>query len=366
MKGLQTTVWLASVILVAGSAHAQVDPASGIDFVMVGAPGNPAWQGNGTPGDSAIGRGSVAYEYRIGKFEVTSAQWAEFFSAAFDRPTSERIPHLFEPSQWGGGSIPGTVPGGRRFVTTPQTAMLPAGGITWRTAAIYCNWLHNGKATNREAFLSGAYDVSTFGYFGNIFTDQTVRSEGARYFIPTLDEWIKGAHYDPNKANPDGSTGGYWFWGNQTDGSIPNFPLGGPPPSLGGNGVANYGWDSLSHPNLSPFQVPLGAYTGVTSPWGLFDVMGATSEYTESFIRDVTGYQELIYDGSAWNSSIGNGASDSIRGFRSALPNEGTFDQGFRIAAAIPSVGTATAMLVLGALSGTRRRRFSCGGMTSL
>jgi hypothetical protein len=39
-------------------------------------------------------------------------------------------------------------------------------------AAMYCNWLHNNQSTDRQAFLNGAYDVSTFGYSGTVFTDQ--------------------------------------------------------------------------------------------------------------------------------------------------------------------------------------------------
>lgn len=38
--------------------------------------------GDGSLDDRAIGRGSVNYEYRIGRFEVTSGQWSEFLNAA--------------------------------------------------------------------------------------------------------------------------------------------------------------------------------------------------------------------------------------------------------------------------------------------
>jgi len=54
------------------TAQAQPD-SSGIDFVTIGAPGNAGWAGCGRP-DQWIGRGGVSYEYRIGRFEVTSQQ----------------------------------------------------------------------------------------------------------------------------------------------------------------------------------------------------------------------------------------------------------------------------------------------------
>lgn len=174
-------VVLASTLLgLAASVLAQPDP-SGIDFVTVGAVGNAPWAGNGTPGDRAVGRGSVGYEYKIGRFEVTTAQWVEFYNAAFDRPANDRLPHLIPPDHWGAsGAMPHT-PGGRRWSVPAGNEMIPVGNISWRMAAMYCNWLSNDKSADRSAFLNGAYDVGTFGYVGNVFTDQREHNPGARY-----------------------------------------------------------------------------------------------------------------------------------------------------------------------------------------
>jgi hypothetical protein len=73
-----------------GTALAQVDPLSGIDFVTIGDPGNPNWTGGGFYNNN---HGRVDYEYRIGRFEVTTAQWVQFMNAATDRPSNDRIPH---------------------------------------------------------------------------------------------------------------------------------------------------------------------------------------------------------------------------------------------------------------------------------
>ena len=165
----------------AAVAAAQPDP-SGIEFVTVGDPGNPAWTGGGFNN----GRGAVDYEFRIGKYEVTTAQWAEFMNAALDRPSTDRIPHVFAPTQWGAvGTTPQNA-GGQRFTVPAGREMIPTGGVDWRTSAIFCNWLHNGKGTSRESFLSGAYDVSTFGYFmgGSTFTDQPHAQSGGAVLHP--------------------------------------------------------------------------------------------------------------------------------------------------------------------------------------
>lgn len=70
------------------------DP-SGIQFVTVGAPGNPAYAGP-DPGHNVGGRGSVGYEYRIGLTEVTTGQWMEFMNAARARP--DPIPYISFPA----------------------------------------------------------------------------------------------------------------------------------------------------------------------------------------------------------------------------------------------------------------------------
>ena len=82
-------------------------------------------------------------------------------------------------------------------------------GITWRTAAKFSNWLHNDKASSIAALQDGAYDTSTFTTNPNqTFNDQLTHHPVAKFWIPTLDEWIKAAHYDPNRYGP--GEGGYW------------------------------------------------------------------------------------------------------------------------------------------------------------
>jgi hypothetical protein len=341
---------LALGALFAAPAQAQPDP-SGIDFVTIGSAGNAGWAGRGRP-DQWIGRGGVSYEYRIGRFEVTSQQWAEFFSAAFDRPANDRLPHLQVPQFWGATPATPNTPGGQRWVTLPGNEMIPVGNISWRMAAMYCNWLHNDKSTLRSAFLDGAYDVSTFGYIngGNVATDQAAHHPGARYWIPTLDEMIKASHYDPSKPNPDGTTGGYWLYSNGS-----NQPwVGAPPASMGGNGTANFGWRAADFPGANPYAVPLGAYP-TTNPWGLFDIAGGSSEWTEEVITGTGGIRYWVNDGSFRSGAPGFSVVDAIYSVGGEYPSFPLPNFGLRIAT-IPSPPTL-ALLVLPLLS--RRRRLS-------
>lgn len=306
-------------------ALADVDPASGIDFVRIGAVGNAPWPGNGTLDDRAVGRGGVNYEYRIGRLEVTTGQWVEFFNAAFDRPANDRIPHVTAPTFWGGIEVAPTVPGGRRWIAPGNNAMLPTGNISWRTAAISTNWLCNGKALNRSAFLSGAYEVSTFGYNGIQFTDQLTHTPGAPYYIPSWDEWLKAVHFDPNRFG-DGQPG--WWTGPLSRDGIPSF---GPPDLRDANWGEFPGWQSI----------PLGAYPR-SSPWGLKDPSGATTEWTESYLESsFSGERWRIFDGSYWaDDSVSSGGLDLINYSGGDDPSISTFDHGLRLAASVPTPGT--------------------------
>jgi hypothetical protein len=318
---------LVPVLAAAPISHADIDPLSGIDFVRVGAVGNAPWAGNGTVGDRAVGRGRVDYEYSIGRFEWTTSQAVEFFNAAYDRPADDRIPWLIPPDHWGAAATTPNTPGGLRWTVPVGNEMLPVGDISWRMAAIACNWYQNNKSTDRAAFLNGAYDVSTFGPRPDQpgFGDQEAHSPGARYWIPTWDEHLKASHYDPDKDGP--GQGGWWVWNNGTD----QFSTAGPP----GVGQANYGFRSPS-----PFSIPLGAYTDVQSPWGLFDTAGATSEWTEEVRSISTGQRFRVFEGSYWTSSSGLGVVDAIWADGDDSPEVSTLYHGIRFASSIPGPST--------------------------
>jgi formylglycine-generating enzyme required for sulfatase activity len=344
------------------AAGATVTREAGIEFVTIPLAGrtagaaNPAWPGNGRPDDRAIGRGSVGYEYRIGRYEVTTAQWVEFINAALDRPAGDAIPWARVPNIWGASPTTPTNAGGQRFTYSAQTAMYGVGTVTWRMAAVYCNWLHNDKRTDRDAFLSGAYDVSTFVDGPTGPTDQLTRSPGARYFIPTLDEWVKAAHYDPSRldvpVSPNAGGAGYWIRPTGSDLS----PVYAPPGVNGiggvwgsGPGQSSTGWGSQQYPGFSPFSTPLGAYASVMSPWGLFDTSGATAEWTESQIP-LTGLRRL--GGSSWTSS----AVDLLGSFAALSPSEINLIAGFRVASLVPSPGGVLPLGLVGLLVVRRRR----------
>lgn len=328
----------------AASASGQVPPPDyGHDFVTIGNVNNPAYQAT-FPDLTYDGRGSVSYEYRIASREMDSGQFIEFANAL----NAAQIPGLQASDFIDGGFGAGLDPDTGVTVFFPlssKSVNWPVRRLSWRLSAVYCNWLHNDKGSDPEAFLSGAYDVSTFGTTGATWTDQARRSPGAKYWIPSVDEWLKAVHYDPNKESP--GVGGWWDYSNGSN----ERPVTGLPGEgeTSANIAAQIGSDAA-------WQIPVGAYADHTTPYGLLDASGGVSEWMEDWVfpNDPT---DRFFDGHASEDFLyGIFDVDHVatpRGSRS--PGSASFYQGIRIAAAVPAPGTAAAVIV--AVQFLRRRR---------
>ena len=256
-------------LLLVGISSANPVPDYDFNWATVGDLGNPAYEGG--PYGQLAGRGSVDYEYRISRLEVTTAQWMEFvntFSVQF--PGGD--PWGLEPTYISGMTIDYSYGGpGIKFKLNDffeRPAEMPVIGISWRDAAMYCNWLHNGKSTDPASLEYGAYDTSTWGYdqANNQYSDAPTHEPGAQFWIPTLDEWLKAVHYDPNKNGV--GDGGWWMYGNGSDDPfVPGRP---------GEGTSTAGWEPAGFPWWEPYTIPLGAFEDVMSPWGLWDKASGT------------------------------------------------------------------------------------------
>lgn len=288
--------------------------------------------------------GAVDYQYRIATTETSVGQWLEFVRAYepfYEYPSSGNIadPAFASTSiRVVGGSIslyPGRTPG-------------RAADMGWEFAARYCNWLHNGKVNEAWAFESGAYDASTFTINDDgTANHQRTRSDGARYWIPSFDEWVKAAYYDPNRYG-DGQEG-YWHYGNGSD----TRPIGSLSPDDGGEQNAG----PLNDPGW-PFDV--ASFSDVRSPWGLLDVSGGVREWTDSIDPfDFLGSSRMT--GGNWYSitdTVSGVFSDRLGTWNQKYVGLGGPTVGLRLASAIPSPGVLS-LFFGGFIITARRRRLS-------
>lgn len=248
--------------------------------------------------DMANSRGAVAYDFQIGTYEVTNEEYAAFLNAVAKTDSFYGLYNTRMGSDAQGGITRSGSNGSYVYTVKSGFARKPVNFVTAYNAMRFCNWLHNGAQPDGDT-ESGAYRL-----LGNIPTNTTVlrRSAGARYYLPTEDEWYKAAFYDPSIAAM--LTGNYWAYAVKSDaasGSTINF--GG---AFGG---------------LSDVATP-----GYPSYFGTYGQSGNAAEWTET----LSGTARIVRGGH-YASAV---ASVSYAGFISPDPSSVSANVGFRIAAA--------------------------------
>ncbi|MDO8301861.1 MAG: SUMF1/EgtB/PvdO family nonheme iron enzyme [Sedimentisphaerales bacterium] len=190
-----------------------------IDFVNIDNAGN-------APDDN--GRGGVGYAYRIGKYEVTNAQWEAFIATA--------------------GTPTGNPSYAYNLVSYFTGDQQPTNRLSWYEAAQFCNYLTSGN----KSF--GAYQLGTDGSIA-VARTAAISTYGTVYVIPTESEWYKAAYF-----KPDGS--GYSLYANGTN-TAP----------------------SSSQARYSSYSAPWNVGSGTQEQNGTYDMMGNIREWNESLYR---------------------------------------------------------------------------------
>ncbi len=209
----------------------------------------------------------------MARTEVTTAQWMEFVNTFSTR--GGEFTQFGQPIRWGARLDQSYTGPGWRWELDPdraEAAAVPVWGISWRESAMLCNWLHNDRSSEPASLTNGAYDTSTFGYpednFFNGFTDQVRRSPDARFWIPDLDEWIKGAFFDQAQES--------WRLSHYGSDTRPAY---GWPSEAGAESSAGLPFQS----DESAYYIPLNAY-GTQSPFGLLSTSGGPNEWFEDAV----------------------------------------------------------------------------------
>ena len=143
-----------------------------IKFVPINNPGNVA-DTTGSPNSV----GSVAERYRIGKYEISEEMLSKANAASASTANPLNITH--------------SARGANRAATS----------ISWIEATRFINWL-NTSTGNTPAYKfdgSGNFLLWQSGDAG--FDSANVyRNSLAKYFLPSVDEWYKAAHFDPTSG----------------------------------------------------------------------------------------------------------------------------------------------------------------------
>lgn len=360
-----------TIFALAGPAAATASPPRaivGVTTVKVGAPGNPsvgivpftdaiykscAEAAESKPACQTVG--GVGYRYGIGMLEVTVGQWVKFLNTV--DPTGRDKHDLYDPSQtpalWPKyGQIDETSQAGmgRHYsVGYSDWADKPYGFANFLRAARFVNSLYNGQVVSKRAGVSdgfkyvnyrvrlsrnterGMYDLARHKRSG------ATREHKRGFVVPSQDEWIKAAYYDPSGAG----TYSYWkyptnpgVFGNESQvpapsaldpssGDVTNSatqPLatyyneekpapswcpGGVEPSICSS-VNPFGIDPTTYAKLYKGSLGTVGQARTRSPWGTLDQGGNAVEWTDTITPPPSGRD----DGRVWRRLHG-GISNS-------------------------------------------------------
>ena len=230
---------LAALAVPAISAASPGGPVVTLKTVKVGAPGNKPVAI--LPFTDAIYRsckeapesskecltvGGVKYGYGLGQLEVTNEQWVAFLNVA--DPTGRDPHHLYEESESSSawpkyGSIDFSAAAAKGYhytVASPEWADKPYAFANFLRSARFVNSLYNGRLLAKKASSEGSFRYVTYVVRLSPKTETGMydfsKAKGGRkgptraaksgFVLPSQNEWIKAAYYDPHGEG----TFSYW------------------------------------------------------------------------------------------------------------------------------------------------------------
>ena len=313
---LATTVNSKAETITFGSGANQFD----IEFVSIGALGNPS-------GTIAGGRlaGSVGYSYSMGKHEISLGMIEKANGLG-----GMSLTYAYEQNN---GGLRNTI---------------AARGISFTEAALFVNFLNTvqGFSPAYKILSAGGSATTTTGVqvWGPGDTGYSagnpIRNSGAKYFLPTVDEWFKAGWYDPTKNG----VGGFWnfAYGSDLDPQDAFYVGTSAPRAL-----------IFGHTYVSSVYD-----AGATSPFGTMGQTGNAWEIMEMGFDPVTGELKTVINGGGVDSGApyNHFASWGVDNIFGMDLNEENSSVGFRVAM-IPEPSSLSLMLLGGLVALKVRRR---------
>jgi sulfatase modifying factor 1 len=306
------SIWIAfSVLAVASSASAVA-----MLFSPVGGAGNAA---------DTTGFGAVGYDYSVGTYEVTNAQYTEFLNAkAASDPLG--LYNVFMGATTQGGITRTGVSGSFTYTTIAGRQDKPVDFVSFYDALRFTNWIANGQGT-------GDTETGSYTLLGGTAIPANgltlTRNAGAVYGVTSENEWYKAAFYDVG-------SGTYFDYPTSS-----NVITGCAAPTATAN---------RANCNNAAGGIPVvvGAYTGSAGPNGTFDQGGNVWEWNESIL--FTAFRGIR--GGAYGSLASKLAATDQE---SSTPALEFADVGFRLTY-IPEPGTGL-LMALGLVGMAARKR---------
>lgn len=297
-----------------------------LQTVLVDDAGNVGEMSGGSAGGVGLDRycGSVGYEFRMGKYEVTAAQYTDFLNhkAATD------LYGLYNVEMWANGEGCKIErlgdDGSYTYRVASDWANRPVNFVSFWDACRFTNWLHNGQENGSTE--NGAYPLN--GYNSTSGSD-IARNPGARWFVPSEDEWYKSAYYRGGGPSTE-----YYDFATQND-VIPDNQVVSPDP--GNNASCTVGGVySIGAPY---YRTNVGQFANSESGYGTYDQSGNINEWTETVYNSPSA-PRAIRGGGYYMSATTLRASR--RGSTNPAQEGGYF--GFRVAAVVPEPSSFVAL----------------------
>lgn len=328
-------------------------PLVTIETVEVGDPMNDPITFNFEP------IGQVATTFRMAKYEVTIADYVAFLNAVAKRGDGANatvIASLYDERMATDTTIAGIARSGSGTEAAPYVYLVigdrekPIAYIDWFSAARFANWMHNG-ATATADIESGAYNLA------GGFSPYVTRESGAKWWIPSHDEWFKAAYYKGGSTSA-----GYWMFPTRSDTACETTPSTGTNHAnslqLGVYAVTQ----ATTLDATQNYLTAVGTYNSSPGPYGTFDQGGNLEEWTDDVLYSPT-YGSKRTRGGAWNSG---GLNDDVNPIPTALPTDRSSKIGFRLARSATAQGpaTATSRTLLVRADTAKNRRLMPGEIT--
>lgn len=266
------------------------------DMVVIGNPGNS---------NDKTGFGGVAYTYKIGKFEVTIGEYAEFLNAV----ASESDPYGLWNSTMVIPNIQGISRSGSSgnysysvMNTSSESGIssnnMPVTGVSWFSAARFANWMANGQPNGNESAgttENGAYTLNG-KKTGTTVIRNTINpntNAAPTYYIPTENEWYKAAFYNGRD---------YYVFATQHN-TTPSNIIGDSSNAANFLSDATTGYSvpqSMLYSSSQTYLTNVGTFINSISYYGTFDQNGSVWEWTD-MDGSISYYRSI--KGGAWTST---------------------------------------------------------------